>query len=73
MLGLTGTNETADFNGEPVLCAYGPLPNAGLGLEVKLSTEEFLDGWGRAGWLSALWPKRSPLILFSGIDYFFWY
>eukprot|EP00667_Euglena_gracilis_P001506 EG_transcript_1506 len=42
--GVTGTNETADLNGEPVLCAYGPLPLSGLGMEVKVAVEEFEDG-----------------------------
>eukprot|EP00667_Euglena_gracilis_P002319 EG_transcript_2319 len=43
VLGLNGTNETADFNGEPVICAYGPLLRSGLGMEVKLAQQEFLD------------------------------
>eukprot|EP00668_Euglena_longa_P026577 GGOE01033268.1.p1 GENE.GGOE01033268.1~~GGOE01033268.1.p1 ORF type:complete len:1200 (+),score=423.33 GGOE01033268.1:84-3602(+) len=41
--GLNGTAETDDFNGESTLCAYGPMVRAGIGMEVKLTREEFLD------------------------------
>eukprot|EP00668_Euglena_longa_P026575 GGOE01033266.1.p1 GENE.GGOE01033266.1~~GGOE01033266.1.p1 ORF type:complete len:1185 (+),score=424.15 GGOE01033266.1:254-3556(+) len=41
--GLNGTAETADFNGESTLCAYGPMVLAGIGMEMKLTREEFLD------------------------------
>eukprot|EP00667_Euglena_gracilis_P003358 EG_transcript_3372 len=39
----TWQGTTTDLNGEPVLIAYKPLPNAGLGLAFKVSQEEFLD------------------------------
>eukprot|EP00667_Euglena_gracilis_P001905 EG_transcript_1905 len=39
----TWQGTAADLDGEAVLMAYKPLPNSGMGLEVKVTQEEFLD------------------------------
>eukprot|EP00667_Euglena_gracilis_P003962 EG_transcript_3973 len=39
----TWQGTATDLNGEALLIAYKPLPNSGLGLEVKVTQEEFLD------------------------------
>eukprot|EP00668_Euglena_longa_P008511 GGOE01010260.1.p1 GENE.GGOE01010260.1~~GGOE01010260.1.p1 ORF type:complete len:1208 (-),score=403.92 GGOE01010260.1:1029-4382(-) len=43
VLGLNGTNETTDFSGEDIICAYGPMERSGIGMEVKITQEEFKD------------------------------
>ena len=45
--GQSGTAEATDFNGEPVLSAYGPMLRSGFGMAVKIAREEYLDA--RAG------------------------
>eukprot|EP00667_Euglena_gracilis_P001676 EG_transcript_1677 len=42
-LNTTWQGTTTDVNGEVVLIAFKPLPRSGLGLEVKVTQEEFLD------------------------------
>eukprot|EP00667_Euglena_gracilis_P002180 EG_transcript_2181 len=40
----TWQGTATDLTAEPVLIAYKPLPASGLGIEVKVTQEEFLDG-----------------------------
>eukprot|EP00668_Euglena_longa_P027001 GGOE01033791.1.p1 GENE.GGOE01033791.1~~GGOE01033791.1.p1 ORF type:complete len:1150 (-),score=382.53 GGOE01033791.1:281-3730(-) len=39
----TWQGKTTDLNGEAIFVAYKPLPYSGLGLEFKITKEEFLD------------------------------
>lgn len=55
----TGSGVSRGLNGEPTFLAYAPLPHAGLGLTVKVSQEEFLDGQGSAGDPQRGWRKSS--------------